>query len=1017
MATFYTDAGYNSTDGLYYRAKCDYSTSSTNTQYTITAKMTLQYYGTYASPSSTFNAGANALVSIYGASSQTTGYIKPTTSKTSWTDIATKSITTTVNRTTTTSQRKIYISVSNMFVGLDKENEVTLTIPALPSYTVSYAANGGSSTPSSQTKYYGVTLTLRSAISHASTSPGNYTVTLNGNGASNPTALTSKRTVTYAFNKWKATNGTLYAGNGDYTANAATTMTAQWTTTETRAIVVFPSHTRTNYVFKRWNTNTSDTGTAYNAYASYTPTGNITFYAIWNAQIAYNANGGTGAPATQTKTFGSTLNLQSSTPTRTGYTFSKWNSAANGSGTDYTPSQTLAADDNTAKTLYAQWTANTYTISFNANGGIGAPSNISKTYGQSVTLPTGKPTRIGHTFLGWALSSSAETAQWLAGSNFSEAITANTTLYAVWRDDYESPSITTLRAYRCGFELTQDAAIDPDKTYYERSGSGTSEDPYIYTEVEEPDVSEISTYYELIDDDEAGYARIEATWSIDTSVDEGVVNSATMTGTITPEGQPAQAITFQSGYQGTSGNAVALIDGLDVDTQYTVKVTVTDVRGASAATNRTVLLLRAFYIFDFGSQGNAVGIGRAAPQSGMEVGYPATFDDTVNLYDELQFNGEQAYPTFSRSSWSTSSDQTTLPVTPCFVHDTTSGVAYWCDGTTIASLGYLPLSGGTVTGWLNLESSNFDRDAAAPSSDKWGNSYVRLTDKDGEIVGQLRAINRANGIMSCRIGVFGENTSGTEVSNTIELQVAKDGTQSYYITNPDAFCSAISALATTGGTLTGDITIANTNPHIYLKNTDAQSNVTTSGEFNVLYFQDKNGATFGRINPWINNGVQYMRYLTQRVISGTNKYNIVSLGVDASGNAVVSLSGDGVGAAWRNAIGATSGVWKSGTLLNTGWTYAAGSASAAFYVRWCKIGHVVYVEVYGTKSMTAGTTATISTTAISSGNRPSKEADGFLYSSQDHIGALWVTTGGDVRGRILGAAASAIYGTISYPVI
>lgn len=48
------------------------------------------------------------------------------------------------------------------------------------------------------------------------------------------------------------------------------------------------------------------------------------------------------------------------------------------------------------------------------------------------------------------------------------------------------------------YELTSDVAIDPDKTYYTRSGSGTEEDPYVYTPVDDPDVSEIGTYYECI---------------------------------------------------------------------------------------------------------------------------------------------------------------------------------------------------------------------------------------------------------------------------------------------------------------------------------------------------------------------------------------------------------------------------------------------------------------------------------------------------------------------------------------
>lgn len=47
------------------------------------------------------------------------------------------------------------------------------------------------------------------------------------------------------------------------------------------------------------------------------------------------------------------------------------------------------------------------------------------------------------------------------------------------------------------YALTEDTAIDPEKTYYTRSGSGTEQDPYVYTEVVNPDVQDIGTYYEL----------------------------------------------------------------------------------------------------------------------------------------------------------------------------------------------------------------------------------------------------------------------------------------------------------------------------------------------------------------------------------------------------------------------------------------------------------------------------------------------------------------------------------------
>lgn len=75
--------------------------------------------------------------------------------------------------------------------------------------------------------------------------------------------------------------------------------------------------------------------------------------------------------------------------------------------------------------------AHTYTISYNANGGSGAPSAQTKTHGKNLTLSSTKPTRPGHTFKGWSTSSTATSATYNAGSTF----TANTsvTLYAVWQ--------------------------------------------------------------------------------------------------------------------------------------------------------------------------------------------------------------------------------------------------------------------------------------------------------------------------------------------------------------------------------------------------------------------------------------------------------------------------------------------------------------------------------------------------------------------------------------------------------
>lgn len=81
--------------------------------------------------------------------------------------------------------------------------------------------------------------------------------------------------------------------------------------------------------------------------------------------VNYNANGGSGAPSKQTKTYGKNLTLNSTNPTRTGYTFKNWNTKADGSGTSYAAGAAYSA--NSSVTLYAQWTENRVTVVYNSN--------------------------------------------------------------------------------------------------------------------------------------------------------------------------------------------------------------------------------------------------------------------------------------------------------------------------------------------------------------------------------------------------------------------------------------------------------------------------------------------------------------------------------------------------------------------------------------------------------------------------------------------------------------------------
>lgn len=73
----------------------------------------------------------------------------------------------------------------------------------------------------------------------------------------------------------------------------------------------------------------------------------------------------------------------------------------------------------------------TYTVSYNANGGSGAPGNQTKTWGTNLTLSSTKPTKSGHNFIGWGTSASATTASYQPGGTYSS--NSGITLYAIWQ--------------------------------------------------------------------------------------------------------------------------------------------------------------------------------------------------------------------------------------------------------------------------------------------------------------------------------------------------------------------------------------------------------------------------------------------------------------------------------------------------------------------------------------------------------------------------------------------------------
>ncbi|NLP48933.1 MAG: hypothetical protein GX345_08360 [Clostridiales bacterium] len=258
-------------------------------------------------------------------------------------------------------------------------------------YTLTYDANGGSVSPGSKTVTYDSTYgTLPTPTRIGYSFKGWYTASTGG------TQVTSSTTVKTASNhkiyaQWTINQYTI-SFNSDG-GSAVSSITQNYGTTVTP-----PSNpTKTGYSFSGWNPTVPTTMPAQNTNckAQWTP---ISY------TVAYNGNGATGgSTASSSHTYGVAKALTSNGFNKTGYNFAGWNSKADGSGTNYTNGQSvsnLTTTNNATVTLYAQWTVNEYTISFNSNGG-SAVAPIKQNYGTTVTPPA-NPTRTGYTFEGWS---------------------------------------------------------------------------------------------------------------------------------------------------------------------------------------------------------------------------------------------------------------------------------------------------------------------------------------------------------------------------------------------------------------------------------------------------------------------------------------------------------------------------------------------------------------------------------------------------------------------------------------
>lgn len=132
--------------------------------------------------------------------------------------------------------------------------------------------------------------------------------------------------------------------------------------------------TRDGYEFAGWGTSATDTGVKYSAGGQYTGNANITLYAIWtNAAkltLAYNANGGTGAPSSQTHLINTTSKISGVKPTRDKYVFLGWSTSSTATKATYIVDGQYTNNsftDGATVTLYAVWMKKSQSIYINSS--------------------------------------------------------------------------------------------------------------------------------------------------------------------------------------------------------------------------------------------------------------------------------------------------------------------------------------------------------------------------------------------------------------------------------------------------------------------------------------------------------------------------------------------------------------------------------------------------------------------------------------------------------------------------
>ena len=314
-------------------------------------------------------------------------------------------------------------TVTDMPAAQTKTQEIDVTLSSMTPKRNGYIFSGWSTSANGSVEY----------------KPGSrFTKDLDSNGAS--------ITLYAVWTPWKHT--VHYNSNIPTNAPTGTTTVSnmpndQTKTFDEKLMISSNKPTRKGYNFAGWSTSANG-NVVYQPGAEYKNDqngGTVTLYAQWTAwkhTVTYDKNVPADSkktdvknmPENQTKIYDQNLTLRSNVPTRTGYTFVKWTTNKDGTGTAYQPGSQYSYNrdsDGGTVTLYAVWTPWKYTVRYDKNVPASSssqtvsnmPADQTKTEEVNLTLSSNKPSRNGYIFNGWQAQINGKAVDYQPGATLS----------------------------------------------------------------------------------------------------------------------------------------------------------------------------------------------------------------------------------------------------------------------------------------------------------------------------------------------------------------------------------------------------------------------------------------------------------------------------------------------------------------------------------------------------------------------------------------------------------------------